>query len=163
MRQVRRVAASRGRAAYPMTVHTRLAKEGVPPGPHVGLLHGRLPLVGQPGLEVARGLDDDPEEHVGVLGAAILGALAEVQAGAVSLEPHAIGATRDQVGLAAQPGYPEAVAHVRGLQGQVDRAGYALLAGRDVQLVGRREAQLPAVVTVVAVLPPPLAADHGDE
>src|SRR5215471_6986890 len=126
MRQVRRVAASCGSAAHPMTVDARLAQEGGPPGAYLGSLDGRLPLVGQPGLEVARGIDDDPDEHVGVLGAAILGALPEVQAGLVGLEPHAIGATRDQVGLAAQPRYPEAVAHIRGLQGQVDTSGYAL-------------------------------------
>src|SRR5262245_65435970 len=39
VRQVRRVAAPRGSAAYPMTVDARLAQEGGPPAPHVGPLH----------------------------------------------------------------------------------------------------------------------------
>ena len=49
------------------------------------------------------------------------------------------------------------------LQRQVDRPRHGRVARRDVQLVGRDEAEFLPVVFLVDVLPPPLMADDGDE
>src|SRR5690606_8721709 len=88
-----------------------------------GVLRRRRLLVRQPTLESARWIDVDAEEHVGVLGAAVLGALPEVEARVLGLEPEAVRASRDQVGLPGESGDPETVTDVRRLEGQVDRAG----------------------------------------
>ena len=86
------------------------------PARAAGSSDGRLLLVVQPALEVRGGIDVHSQEHVGVLRAAVLGALAEEQALLARLEPHLIGASRDQVGLAGQARHPEAVADIGRLQ-----------------------------------------------
>src|SRR4051812_23880523 len=98
-----------------------------------------------------------------MLATAILGTLADEQAGLVRLEPHEVGTTRDQVGLPRQPGDPEAMTYVGRFQRQIDGAGLPVLTRRDVQLVRRREGELPAVVLIVRELPPPLAPGDRDE
>jgi hypothetical protein len=94
---------------------------------------------------------DDAQHHARVLGAAVLGALAEVGAGHAGLEPHAVDAIGDDVGLAVELGDPEAVHDVGRLEGEEGGA-----ADRNVQLVGGDH-----VVVRVAELPPPLVADDA--
>src|SRR5207302_10368905 len=103
-------------ARHAVAVAARLPEEDLP----AALDRLRLPglgallrtLVGQPALEVRGRLGDYADEHVGVLRAAKLSTLAEEQAGLVRLKPHMIGAARDQVGLAREPGHAVAVGHV---------------------------------------------------
>ena len=100
----------RRRAADRVTIDARLAKESLATRAHVrGSSIGRLLLVASQCSNSSRRCDDDPDQHVGVLGAAVLGALAEIGAGLGRLEPH-VFSRWDQIGFAGQPGHPEAVA-----------------------------------------------------
>ena len=62
------------------------ARNAALPVAHRRVVHRRLRLVRQPALELVRRVDDHAEQHVGVLRAAVLGALAEVQARLVGLK-----------------------------------------------------------------------------
>ena len=55
------------------------------------------------------------------------------------------------------------MANVARLQRQMNRPRRAIIACRDMKFVRRDESELPAVVAVVAILPPPLMADYGNE
>src|SRR5262249_53265583 len=94
VRQVGPEATLRGSAAYPMAVDARLGKESGAPGVGSRVLRARLLLVLQPTLKDTRGIDDDANEHIGVLRTAILGTLADVPPGPVRLKPHAVDASR---------------------------------------------------------------------
>ena len=118
------------------------------------LFDRRLLLILGPSTR-SRGLrvDDHSEEHVGVLRAAIFGALADEEPFFLRLEPHRIHPARDQVGLAGQTRNPEAVADVGGLQGQVDRPIVPVLARGDMQFVGGGEAEGLALITSRSDIP----------
>ena len=94
--------------------------------------------------------DDDQEAHAGVLDAAELGALAPVGARRLGREAQHVVLAGDHVDLAGQLRHPEAVDHVVGVEPDLDR-----LAGREVDLVGRRE---PGV-GIGDIPPPPLGDD----
>src|SRR5205085_404973 len=104
----------------------------------------------RPAPECGVRVDDDAESHVGVGGAAELGALTCVLT-------HPIGAKGDPghvsgngVPLAAEGWYPERVDHVCRGDGKLHGP-----AKRDVQLVCGDEPEL-----LVAEFPPPLVTDH---
>src|SRR6266478_2469012 len=96
-----------------------------------------------------------------VLSAAVLGTLAEKQALLARLKPHGIGPSWNQVGLPGQPWHPEAVTDISRLECEVDWPRHAVIAGWYMQLVGRDDSDVPAVILIVDVLPPPLMADDG--
>src|SRR4029077_18612845 len=102
-------------------------------------------------------IDRDSQKHLRVLGSAILRALAEKNAGAVRVHPHAVGVIRNQVGFASELRNPEAVVRVSRKQTQECRSGMTRVTYRDVQLVRGNDAQFR-----IAKLPPVLVADRGD-
>src|SRR5262249_41616310 len=108
VRQVRSVAALRGRATHPVAVDTGLGKERRLAGDGGRILDRRLSFVLNPTLKFAGRIDNDANKHVGVLRAAVLSALPKVEPGLVRLEPHTVDAAWDEVGLAGQPGRPKA-------------------------------------------------------
>ena len=69
----------------------------------------RLLLLLNPTLEILLRLYVHTQQHLGVLGSAILGALAEVESRFVRVDPHIIGVIGDQVGLTREARNPEAV------------------------------------------------------
>ena len=73
-------------------------------------------LRGHPAIEVLSGVDVDAQEHLRVLRAAVLGALALVEPGLVRVDPGVVDLVRDQIRLARQARHPEAVGHVGGLE-----------------------------------------------
>src|SRR5579884_2636965 len=117
---------------------------------------GAFQLVRPPSVELLLRLRDDGERHVGVLQAAIFGALAAIETGPVGFDPGLVLLARDQIHLARQLRHPERVDDVDA--GQFDPYR---LAGRDVDLVGGLEAAA-GVSAVVTDLPPPLVADDMD-
>ena len=88
----------------------------------------------QPGFELGRRQDHDPEGHEAVRTTTIFRALASEHSGLRGAQAQVCGAAGDHVDLAAQVRHPEAMDHIRGLQGEDDRA-----AGGDTDLVGRRD------------------------
>src|SRR5262245_18218921 len=97
------------RALDRMAVDTRGLLEHEPAGGSTRVVLGDFLLVFYPALEVLPRVHIDAEQHLGVLGAAVLGALSEKQAGALRLNPHRIHFVRDEVRLAGQARNPEAV------------------------------------------------------
>ena len=57
-------------------------------------------------LELLRSVDIDAQQHLGVLRAAELGALPDVHAGLMRIDPHLVHAVRKQVGLAGESREP---------------------------------------------------------
>ncbi len=76
-------------------------------GYRLGLL-----LFGHPFVEIGWFLRDNLQQHVGVLYAAELGTASPEDARYGRINPSVIDAIGNQIGLAAQFGYPEAVNHV---------------------------------------------------
>jgi hypothetical protein len=108
-----------------------------------------------PLLELTLRVNDDPEAHVGVRHAAVLGALPGVLGGNgrdVGRHDEPVHAVRHDVTLAAEMRHPEGVDHV----GRVQVEGRRAPSGK-VQLVGGGD-----LVVGVPELPPPLMADDVD-
>ena len=105
-----------------------------------------------PPVEGSGRLRDDEEAHVGVLHAAVLGALAEVRAGAGGAEAPDVVLAGDGIDLSAELGHPEAVDHVVGVDADLDGPPDG-----NMDLVCRREP-----LCGVAHLPPPSLPDHLD-
>ena len=109
------------RTADPMTVDARLRQETLP------CLRGwlvRQPpagFIGQPPLEVFRRINNDAKQHIGMLRAAIFGALANKQPALLGLKPHVSWCGRGSGRSSRQPRYPEAMAHIGGFEGQETR------------------------------------------
>src|SRR5690625_6193026 len=94
-----RVAADAGRVHADLAALTRQLVDRWP-----GWL---LPLA-HPLLEAFPRFRDDEHAHVGMLGAAILGAHGGIHARLVGLDPQMVGVAGDQVHLAGETGSPEA-------------------------------------------------------
>ena len=77
--------------------------------------------------------------------------------GRMRIHPHLVDAVRNQVGLAGELRNPEAVVGVGGQQLQERRSRPRRIAHRNVQLVGRDDAERR-----IAVLPPELMPDDRD-
>src|SRR5579875_3852904 len=73
---------------------------------------GRLRLLSAPGFECLRWVCDDEETHMCMLRAAIFPALSAVTPDGIGLDPHRIGLSRDDVGLAGERRHPETVDHI---------------------------------------------------
>src|SRR3954463_16526778 len=113
-------------------------------------------LRGKPAGKAVGTLGNNQEAHLGMLLAAVLGALAAVDAGGVGLQPKAVVLAWYQVSLLAYGGRPKAVNHVSGEKLQRNRPSH-----RDVELIGRGEPVLGYRITVLQ-LPPPLVANDPD-
>jgi hypothetical protein len=92
-----------------------------------------------------------------VLRAAILRALAEIDSRPGRVHPHLVYAIRNQVGFSAELGDPEAVVGIGRQQLQECWCRVGRIARRNVQLVGRDDAEL-----WISKLPPVLVPDDGD-
>src|SRR6185369_2124367 len=93
---------------------------------------GSLQLVLPPFDEVGIGIDVYDKRHLGVLGAAIFGALAAIYSDLLRRDGDVRVAARDKVLLPGEAWNPEAVDHVVRLQHDPNRHPY-----RQVNLVGR--------------------------
>ena len=93
---------------------------------------------------------------MGVLLAAILRALAAIDAGPVGLEPGHVGLPGNELNLAAEARDPERVDDVFAVEGEAHR-----LSDRNVDLVRGHE-DLRGIVVLIDELPPPLMASDLD-
>src|SRR5882724_6663579 len=78
-------------------------------------LRGLLLLL-HPSVKILTRVHIDAEQHLRVLGAAVLGTLPEVQSGAFRLNPHRVHLVGDEIRLARKTGHPEAMHNVRRAQ-----------------------------------------------
>ena len=99
----------------------------------------------------------DAQEHLGVLRAAVLRALAEEQAGLVRIEPHIVDAVRNQVSFSVELRNPEAVIRVRGEKFEKRRSRISWIADGNVKFVRSDDTERG-----VAELPPELMTDGDD-
>ena len=76
----------------------------------------RLLLLLNPRDRIQRAVHGDAQQHLGVLGSAVLRALPQVDARLVRVNPRLVHAVRNQVRLAGQARNPEAVIRVGGQQ-----------------------------------------------
>lgn len=114
-------------------------------------------LGGDPISELLGRIDVDTEEHFGVLRAAVLGALAEVYAGFVRIDPCGIDAIGNEVGFSSELWNPKAVVGIDGEQFDESGRGIGAIADRNVEFIGSDDAE-----SRVTELPPELMADGGD-
>ncbi len=115
-----------------------------------------LELARPPGFEGGGRIGHQLQPHVAVLQAAVLGALAEVAARPVRLDPGDVGLARDGVGLAGERGDPEGMDDIVGPQPDLHRHAH-----RHVQLVGGGE-DAGGLGAEIADVPPPLLARDLD-
>ena len=141
-----------------MAQHAASAQEELAAAARRGFLGvGRgLALRFSPGFELVRRQRDHFESHERMLQSAVLGAWAVIFAGLVGAKLDRGGAAGDEVLLAMQAGYPEAVDHVVGIERDEDRP-----ADRNTQLVRGREHTLGLRI-VVGDFPPPLMGPDAD-
>ena len=125
---------------------------------------GRLRFVLQPALELGRRVDDHAQQHVGVLRAAILGALAENKPGLSVWNHMWFGRPGIRSVLPARRGTQKLWQTSADLKRQIDRPmrRRRSLAGTCSSLAVMKPSLL-AVVVIVDVFPPPLVADDRDE
>src|SRR5262245_37109466 len=116
MREIRTKTSSAVGAANRMTIHTSGCFKDVSSRGFFFILTRRLSLFAHPGVEVFRGIHIHAQQHLRVLRAAVLRALAEKQARLMRIEPHLVWVIRDQVGLSCKLGNPKTVISVRGEQ-----------------------------------------------
>jgi hypothetical protein len=70
--------------------------------------------VGRPTVKIRLPFNDDPQQqHFGMLGAAILRALAMINSSFPGVDPHMVGAVANQVGLLGQSRYRETMIDIR--------------------------------------------------
>src|SRR6266446_6858616 len=140
-----------------VAVDARQRREQLAPRLHLGIVPGRRLLLGHPLSEVLLGLDGHDEQHPRVLEATVLGALADIPARLLRVDPDPVGLVRDDVHLPGELGNPEAVNDISGLERDEGRGRVRRVADRHVELVGGDDAKLR-----VADLPPPLVPDDRD-
>src|ERR1051325_7121977 len=155
MRQIRSKASISHSAIDPMTIDAGGLLENQTASGRARIVLGQLLLLLDPAVEFLARIHINAEQHLCMLGATVLGALAEKQSGALRLNPHRVYFIRDEVRLAGQARYPEAVHNV--CRAQVDEGWHpvATLTHRHVKFICRYNAQLG-----IPNLPPPLMSDH---
>ena len=157
MRQVRAEASVSDRAGNRVAVYASRGFEDAPASGYIRVEHCRLLLGVDPRGKPLRTVNVNPQQHLGVLRAAILRALAKKDAGLVRIDPHVIHAIGNQVGLARQLRNPETVVRVGGKQRQKSGCRVRGIAYRNVQLIGSDDALL-----WITKLPPELVSDGDD-
>src|SRR6266404_774393 len=145
------------RPANRVTVDARQRREQLSPRLHLGIVPSRRALLGRPLCEVFLGLDGHDEQHPRVLETIELGALADVPARLLRVDPYPVGLVRDDVHLPGELGNPEAVNDISGLERDEGRGRVRRVADRHVELVGGDDPQ-----PRIADLPPPLVPDDRD-
>src|SRR6266481_993364 len=78
-----------------VTVDARQRREQLAPRLHLGIVPGRRSLLGRPLCEVFLGLDGHDEQHPRVLETTVLGALTDVPARLLRVDPYPVGLVRD--------------------------------------------------------------------
>src|SRR6266436_6871309 len=104
------------RPANRVTVDARQRREQLSPRLHLGIVPGRRSLLGRPLCEVFLGLDGHDEQHPRVLETTVLGALTDVPARLLRVDPYPVGLVRDHVHLPGELGNPETVNDIGGLE-----------------------------------------------
>src|SRR6201987_3446295 len=89
-----------GRLEYPLSLRNSLT------------YRRRLALLLNPLVKFIPRLDIHAQQHLGVLGPAILRTLAEVNADLLRVDPHRVGMVGNQISLTRQPWNPEAVVRI---------------------------------------------------
>ena len=111
--------------------------------------------MGNPLGEIRRRVHVNADQHLGVCRAAILRALAQIEARFVRIDPHDIDLVGNQIHLAGQIRHPEAVIDVGRGHGHVGGRGGLRVAGGKMQFIGRNHAR-----GRIAIFPPILMANH---
>jgi len=91
------------------------------------------------------------------LGAAILGALTDIDARFIWIHPHVVFTVGDQVSLSSQPRDPKTMVGIRGEQSDKGGCGMCRVAGRDVKLICGDHPK-----SWITKLPPELMTDGND-
>src|SRR5580658_10075138 len=92
-----------------VAVHTRGSFEDAAAFGDGVIANGRLLLLLDPLLELLRRINVNPQEHFGMLDAAILSALAKIESCLLRVDPGVIRVVRNQVRLSGQSGQPKTV------------------------------------------------------
>src|SRR5271168_5584230 len=116
MRQVRAEAPIARSAPDSVAIDARGRFEDVASDSYLRILAASLLLRADPGRKNLRAIHVNAKQHLGVLRAAILRALAEKEPGAIGGNPSFVGVIGDQVGLPSKLGNPEAVIRIGGEQ-----------------------------------------------
>src|ERR1700677_2826624 len=119
------------------------------------LLRGLL-LLAYPRRKVFRRLRIDAQQHLCMLGPAVLRALAKIKACLRWIDPHGVNAIWNHVRLARQPRHPETMVRIRRRHRKISWRWLRRLTDGNMQLIRRHHPQL-----WIAVLPPELVANHG--
>src|ERR1700729_1098864 len=114
----------------------------------------RLALLLNPAIKLILRLNVDAQQHLGVLRPAILGALTQIHTRVMGINPHTVRVVRNQIGLACQTRYPEAVIRIRGQQLNKRRGWMIVIANRHMQFVRGYDSE-----SGIAILPPELMAN----
>src|ERR1039458_4897477 len=121
VRQVGAERPCRYRTGHSMAADTGCVLEDVAAFACAWVIHGWLLLVRDPGSKVGRAIGVDAQQHLGVLGSAVLRALAEIEPGSFRVQPHGIDPVGNQVRLSGQARNPEAVIGVSRGHRQIGR------------------------------------------
>src|SRR5882757_3416480 len=151
MREVWSKSSISDRAINRVTVDTSRSFENEAPGGGGRIVLGELLLFLHPSLKVLRRVHIHTQQHLRVLGAAVLGALAQEKPSPFRLNPHRVYFVGDEVRLARQTRHPETVHNVGRTQIQKRRESDATVTDGHVQFVGCYDAELG-----ITNLPPPL-------
>src|SRR6202795_4785406 len=119
--------------------------------------HSRLSFRLDPLVKLLARINIDAQEHLGVLCAAVLCALAEIQSRFMRIDPHVVDAIWNQICLSCKPWHPEAMFGIRRNQGHKGRCGMRRVAHRYMQFIGRDHTQ-----SGITKFPPELMADGND-
>ena len=101
MREVRSKSSISHRAIDGMAVDASRSLENEPARGRGRIVLGQLLLLLHPSIKVLTGVHIDAEQHLRVLRAAVLGALADEKAGPFRLNPHRVYFVGDEVRLAS--------------------------------------------------------------
>src|SRR6266550_926064 len=157
MRKVRAKASIRGGSPHRMAVHASIGFKDSPARDCAWVFDSGLLLSANPGGKILRPIHRNPEQHLRVLGSAVLGTLAKKDACALRIHPHSVGVIRNEVGLACKLRHPKAVVGIGRKQLQKSWCRMTGIAYWDVQFVGCDYPQLR-----ISKLPPVLMSNRGD-
>src|SRR5579871_2799438 len=129
------------RSGHRMTVHTSCFQKDAPSCRHPRVVDCLPLLLAGPVFKPVVFVHVNPQKHFGVLSAAVLCALAQIDSGFVWIYPGLVYTVRNQIHLAAELRYPEAVISVRGQEGDRCRSGLRCIAEWNVEFVGSDDSQ----------------------
>src|SRR5271169_344628 len=139
-----------------VAVHTRRSLEDAAAFRDGVIANGRLLLLLDPLLELFRRIHINPQEHLGMLDAAILSALAKIESCLLRVDPGLIRVVRNQVRLSGQPWHPKTVIGIGRKKSEKRGCRLRRVADRHMQFVRCDHPQ-----SRVTKLPPELMTDRG--